>query len=62
MMGVTVEPPGIPRPSGLSGGAISVRCDKPFWLLVTMDGILASDAEMMSIGFHGGPDACLAVA
>ena len=61
MMGVTVEPPGIPRPSGLSGGAISVSCDGPFWLLVTMYGILAPDAEMMSTGFRGEPDVCLAV-
>jgi len=48
--------------SSLSGGAISVSCDGPFWLLVTMYGILASDAEMMSTGFRGEPDVCLAVA
>ena len=58
---MTVEAPGIPRPRGLSGGAISASCDRPFWLCVTMYGILASDAEMMSTGFHGEPDVCLAV-
>ena len=61
MMGVTVEAPGIPRPSGLSGAAISVSRDRPFWLLGAMYGILVSDAEMMSTGFRAEPDACLAV-